>query len=101
MLVCDRTLLEDEINRVYTEHYSSCNTKAVHDFYRAVIRRVRRYTVWDKPEIISAKVTRARFFERKLFLTVYFRMCGRKFELSLALPDKIFDPDWNCLEVTK
>ena len=101
MLVCDRKLLEDEINRVYTEHYSSCNTKAVHDFYRAVIRRVRRYTVWEKPEIISAKVTRARFFERKLFLTVYFRMYGRKFGLSLALPDRIYDLNCRYMEVTK
>lgn len=33
--------LYDEIQRVYNEHYKDCKHQEVHDFYRAVMRRMR------------------------------------------------------------
>lgn len=33
--------LYDEIQRVYNEHYKGCKHQEVHDFYRAVMRRMR------------------------------------------------------------
>ena len=100
MLVCDRTLLEDEINRVYTEHYSSCNTKAVHDFYRAVIRRVRRYTCNGEPEIISASLRRAEGHSIWL-LTVLVRLFGHRFQINMRLPKEICDSNCICLDIKK
>lgn len=33
--------LYDEIERVYNEHYKDCKHQEVHDFYRAVMKRMR------------------------------------------------------------
>lgn len=33
--------LYDEIQRVYNEHYKDCKHQEVHDFYRAVMKRMR------------------------------------------------------------
>lgn len=33
--------LYDEIQRVYNEHYKDCKHQEVHDFYRAVTKRMR------------------------------------------------------------
>lgn len=36
-------VLLDEIKRVYETHYTKCKSKAVHDLYNAIIKRIRRY----------------------------------------------------------
>lgn len=100
MLACDRKLLEDEIDRVYDEHYSSCNTKAVHDFYRAVIRRVRRYSLNLNPEIVRVRLYRADAYNRWV-LTASFILFGHYFETKIRLPKEICDDNCLYLEVTK
>lgn len=36
-------VLLDEIKRVYETHYIRCESKAVHDLYNAIVKRIRRY----------------------------------------------------------
>ena len=38
----NKSNLEKEIDKLYEEHYKDCNDKSIHDFYHAVIKRVRR-----------------------------------------------------------
>ena len=36
-------VLLNEIKRVYETHYIRCESKAVHDLYNAIVKRIRRY----------------------------------------------------------
>ena len=40
--------LLDEIKRVYEVHYMKCESKAVHDLYNAIVKRIKKYDYIDK-----------------------------------------------------
>ena len=40
--------LLDEIKRVYEVHYMKCESKAVHDLYNAIVKRIKKYDCIDK-----------------------------------------------------
>jgi hypothetical protein len=41
----DGAALTEEIKRIYEEHYEQAYDKTIHDFYNAVCKRIRRYTI--------------------------------------------------------
>lgn len=56
MLLFRLDWLQHEIDRVYNEHYRGSKHQEVHDFYRAVVRRIRR-SFQDQRVYISPVVT--------------------------------------------
>lgn len=50
--------LYDEIQRVYNEHYKDCKHQEVHDFYRAVMKRMR--TTYQNDYVVIAPVVQRR-----------------------------------------
>ena len=49
MILYELKPLNREIERVYNEHYKDCKHQAVHDFYRATMRRFR--TAYQKNRV--------------------------------------------------
>ena len=47
--------LMSEIDKVYYEHYAMAYDQAIHDFYNAVFRRIRRCTSVDAVEVVRCK----------------------------------------------
>lgn len=51
MLLYRLAPLHDEIDRIYREHYCNSAHQEVHDFYRAVVRRIRRAYQYDRRDV--------------------------------------------------
>lgn len=101
MLVCDRKSLIDEIDRVYKKHYEGTDNQAVHDFYNAVIRRIRRFTLKDRPEIIAARLRRNDCDYREWILSCLIDFHGTTFQLMIRLPKEIYDSKCTNVEVKR
>lgn len=101
MLICDRTALLDEIDRVYQEHYASSYDQTVHDIFRAVRRRIRRYTVNDRPDIITARLRRNDLDYNEWILSVLVEICGKRHQLMIRLPKEIYDTKCTNVEVKR
>ena len=48
------TALEEELERVFRDHYKQANDKTLHDFFNAVRRRIRRHKV-DAKEVVYSE----------------------------------------------
>ena len=51
----DANALLGEIERIYTEHYEKSAYKFIHDFFRAMIRRVRIAPTVDAVEVVHGR----------------------------------------------
>lgn len=51
MLLYRLSPLRDEIDRIYREHYCNSAHQEVHDFYRAVVRRIRKAYQYDRVDV--------------------------------------------------
>ena len=51
----DANALLEEIERIYTEHYEKSTYKFIHDFFRAMIRRVRIAPNVDAVEVVHGE----------------------------------------------
>ena len=47
--------LMSEIDKLYYEHYAMAYDQAIHDFYNAVCRRIRRCTSVDSVEVVHGR----------------------------------------------
>lgn len=99
MYTIDFFKLRNEIDRVYNEHYAQAESQAIHDFYRAVKRRIRRYTSFSTPEIIRVRFIRNSRKEWVAYMFMVF--ANRKWEMSVKIPNEIFNPDCISAEVVK
>lgn len=62
----ERDYLAGELERIYEWHYEGCNHKAIHDVFRAVLRRVR-----SAPAADVVPVVRGRWKRMKAYHTEY------------------------------
>ncbi len=46
-------ILLKEMERIYSDHYEMSHDKAIHDFYNAVQKRIRRYTAWVVVPVVT------------------------------------------------
>lgn len=51
----DRNELLAEVEKVYKDHYEQAYSKAIHDLYNAVRKRIRRAPAVEAREIVHAK----------------------------------------------
>lgn len=99
MFAFDVFKLQEEIDRVYNDHYAQAANQAIHDFYRAVKRRTRRYTSVSTPEIIRVRFIRNSRKEWVACMIMVF--ANRRWEIAVKIPNDIFNPDCNSVEVVK
>lgn len=91
--------LQSEIDRIYNEHYSQAGNQTIHDFYRAVKRRIRRCMKVRELEIIRARFVRDSRREWTMQMVLFF--AGRRWEITMKVPDLISDPECMIVEVVK
>lgn len=51
----DANALLDEIQRIYADHYQQSSYQFIHDFFRAILRRIRRCPTVDVVEVVRCK----------------------------------------------
>lgn len=51
----ERDSLAGELERIYEWHYEGCNHKAIHDVFRAVLRRVRSAPTVDAVPVVHGR----------------------------------------------
>jgi len=51
----DADALYKEIERIYDEHYSNSSYKFIHDFFRAILRRIRKEPTVDAVPVVRCK----------------------------------------------
>lgn len=101
MLICDGRALFNEIERVYQTHYAKSSDQTVHDIFRAVRRRIRRYTANDRPDIITARLRRNDLDYHEWILSVLLDVFGMKYQLMIRLPKEIYDTKCTDVEVKR
>ena len=99
MLMCDAVLLLKEVDRIYKDHYANSGIKAIHDFHSAVTRRIRRYTMNRKPEIITARFKRNPNDYSEWVLSMIVNLDYRNYQVMIRLPKEIYDTKCTDVEV--
>jgi hypothetical protein len=51
----DGYALYKEIERIYNEHYSESSYQFIHDFFRAILRRIRREPIVDAVPVVHGR----------------------------------------------
>ena len=51
----DANALSKEIERIYSEHYAQSSYQFIHDFFRAILRRIRREQTVYAVEVVRCK----------------------------------------------
>lgn len=96
MLIIDVKEFENEIERIYENHYKYSPNQAIQDIFNAIRKRINRYQKLISFEIESVVFRRATLSSTWIAY-IYVLILGRQYEIILRIPREVNNPKYDGL----
>lgn len=94
MLIIDVKEFENEIERIYENHYKYSPNQAVQDIFNAIRKRINRYQKRVRCEIESVVFRRAPL-SSEWIAYIYVLILGRQYEIIVRIPRQVNNPKYD------